>query len=278
MYQTKGEAYKNFRNTEEAIIAFEDQFNRFLDDAESMSPALTKSHIRRLKRNLDKIDLADFESYLGMIEGEFHTEFSERAQRSIAKVDEFETAMYDLESSASPSAVPKPDKSETLMDQIRSKFQFVSKEYLDSDLDAIIPEVKKLERDLSRLDFAELEEGDYDEMLQIKNETTALRKKLIGLQKSEKYGPYLEAPLRELVDGQNPTGGKDWTEQKLITILQYIEDPDHIDMWEPAIKRIIAKKMSRKEFKTFWDSVFSAMSVKESFESIINYNDRNATA
>ena len=89
-------------------------------------------------------------------------------------------------------------------------------------MDAIIPEVKKLERDLSRLDFAELEEGDYDEMLQIKNETTILRKKLIGLQKSEKYGPYLEAPLEELLDEQNPTGSSKWTEQKLVNILQFI--------------------------------------------------------
>jgi hypothetical protein len=273
MYYTKASAFKTFMEFEKSVDELSMEVEKLSRNADSMSPTLIRSSVRRIKRRFQEISRSDVEPYLDMIDGALKIEFQNRAVEAISKLDSARKDLYDLEGSASPS--PSPEyKTESSLEGIRRAYAFIKREYLSSDIDMMLDEVKKLERDINKLDFEYLEEGDYDEMLQIKNDISSIKRTLLGTKKSEKYGPYLEAPMRELVYKYSGILNHERINQRAATILDFIEDPERIDLYEPAIKRIMSKKMTAKEFKTFMDSVLTARENMQKFESLKDYTNR----
>jgi len=280
MYYTKAEAYQIFRKTEEDIENFEISFNKFADDAESMSPSSLKSGIKRLRRSMEKINLNNLDPYLEMQKGSVNSaELEERVNLSKSKMAEFENLLNDMDNSIfnEPAKDDSDDKIQSGISDIKNNFEFIKKQYGSSDMDTTISELKKLDREIGRLDFAELEEGDYDDMIQIRNDVASLKRNMIGVQKSEKYGPYLKTPIAELIDKYISLPPKK-KEGRTAAFLDFIEDPANIEMWEPAIKRIIAKKMTAKEFRTFYDAIQTAMRGADTFESFEDYKIKNEKA
>ncbi|HPI81626.1 MAG TPA: hypothetical protein PK122_00135 [Candidatus Paceibacterota bacterium] len=273
---SKNQAYRIFIIVGQELKEFEQSLSRFLEDADSMPLNLKRSRIRKLKNQLEKINLKNLDYFLDHIKGtSYYDEFKEEADEMISKADEMEEKLYAAGQDEPVEEEPSKDNSN--LEDIRNRYNFIKREYGSSDIDTMIAELKKLDREIGRLDFEYLEEGDYDEMLQIRNDVSSLKKILEGVKKSEKYGPYLKEPLKELVEKYSNILNKDRIAARVATIIDFIEDPEIIEIYEPSIKRIISKKMTAKEFRAFEDSVLTARKNYQKFESLKDYNNwRNA--
>jgi hypothetical protein len=157
------------------------------------------------------------------------------------------------------------------LNYIRDKYKFLQKQLDSADTAQIVKDARRLENILSRLNFEDLAEEDYQEIVDIKNDVSKMIINLQGVEKSEKYGPYINAPLVELIANHITLGNREIAESKAAAILDFIEAPERIDMFEPAIKRIIARKMTPKEFKAFYNSIMSMISGSRKFESFEYY-------
>jgi hypothetical protein len=172
---------------------------------------------------------------------------------------------------ADNSNIKKEDPHKTKIESIKTTYNLLKKEVNTMDIDVAINDTKRLEREIDKLNFAELPEGDYDDMLEIKNDISKIIKTFQGVQKSEKYGPYLESPMYDLILHNITNGSKDAAKTRTATILDFIEKPERIDIFEPPIKRIIAKKMTPKEFKQFYQSIITMKEGNREFESFDSY-------
>jgi hypothetical protein len=90
------------------------------------------------------------------------------------------------------------------------------------------------------------------------------------VEKSEIYGPYFKNALYDLFLNNITLGNKNKAEHLANKIADYVEDPEKIDLFEPAIKRIISKKMTPKEFRTFYYNLKPIVFTKK-FESFNTY-------
>jgi hypothetical protein len=278
------EAYEEFKKLEKQVNEVRAIYNHLKSDIASMSDGQIKSQVTKILNRITKIDFDLINDYLEALKSYLiYDDLKLKAEEILKDIDEIKEYVYSLkkeEIKPEPKPEPKPEEDTTVphankLDIIRDKYTFLQKEIDASDTDAVIKDAKRLDTLLSNLNFEDLPEGDYEEMFKIKNEVSRIIKNLVGVEKSEKYGPYIMAPLIELIANIYTLGNKAKAEQKAATLLNFIEDPERIEMFEPAIKRIIAKKMTPKEFRTFYESTKAMIRGEKKFESFGKYKERN---
>jgi hypothetical protein len=243
-----------------------------------MSEQQIKSQSQKILNRISKIDLDILDECLAAMKGYLvYNRAKEEAIKMRADIITIKNFIYSLKSntknnlddSDNVSLTPRDKK----LDYIRDKYVFLQKEVETADTATLIRDARRLENTISRLNFEDLPEGDYQEMADIKNEVSKMIKTFQGIEKSEKYGPYILEPLIDLIANTITLGNREAAEQKAATILNFIEDPERIDMFEPAMKRIIAKKMTPKEFKIFFTSIYSMIKGERKFESFAKYQE-----
>jgi hypothetical protein len=280
---TAQEAYKTFNKIHSKFEEIRTIYSHLKADIDVMSDSQIKSQVTKILNRISKIDLdlisdcvESLSKYL------IYDDVKKQSYQISADIDEIKNFIYSLkgtkkEAILEPNDEDELEKSTPLdkkVDYIRGKFNFLQKEMDSSDTPTIIRDAKRLENTLARLNFEDLPEGEYEEMVDIKNNVSKMIRSLQGVEKSEKYGPYILTPLVDLIAHNITLGNEEKAKEKAAAILNFIEDPERIDMFEPAIKRIIAKKMTPKEFKTFYQSITSMMTGEKKFESFKNYKDR----
>ena len=263
---SKPEAYRLFSKFEDEVEKIKVMFQNLKDDLNDMPPEQLRSSARKILSLLNKLDFNEVEQYLEALKGFADLPTLIKTYEKIS--DDVENMKHELFSLVEKKKqevqqTQKPYK-KSKIEQIKSRYKFLKKEIDVMDIDVAIDDAKSLEREVSRLDFAELPEGDYNEMIEIRNDLAKTIKIFQGVEKAEKYGPYLEAPLLKLVS--EIIMNKEKAEKRTAGILDFIEDPERIEMFEPAIKRIIARKMTPKEFKQFYETIISTMGANESID------------
>jgi hypothetical protein len=262
------QAYKLFLTFVDDVEKIEILYNNLKQDIDGLSSAQFISQSRKILNALNKLNIIDVKDALNILKKHpVYAEFKREYNKINNKINDIKDFIYSQDIQGNK----KPAEKKSKADIVRSKFDFLEKQIDSVDIETAIKDAKALEREVSRLDFEELPEGDYDDMVSIKNNLSKIINVYQGVEKSEKYGPYIEAPLIELIANNITLGNEEKAKAKAATILDFIEDPDRIDMFEPAMKRIIAKKMTAKEFKTFYDAVATQISSQNKFQSFKDY-------
>lgn len=263
---SKPEAYRLFSKFEDEVEKIKVMYQNLKDDLNDMPLEQLRSSARKILSLLNKLDFNEVEQYLEALKGFADLPALRKTYEKIsADVENMKHYLFSLveKKKQEKAQVQKPYK-KSKIEQIKSRYNFLKKEIDVMDIDVAIDDARSLEREVSRLDFAELPEGDYNEMIEIRNDLAKTIKIFQGVEKAEKYGPYLEAPLLKLVS--EIIMNKEKAEKRTAGILDFIEDPERIEMFEPAIKRIIARKMTPKEFKQFYQTIMSTMGANESID------------
>lgn len=271
------EAYKEFSKLQKQFEEVKTIYNHLKSDIKVMSEQQIKSQSQKILNRISKIDMDILDECLEAMKGYLvYERAKEEADKMRSDISTMKNFIYSLKGDTSDtteaddiSSTPRDKK----LDYIRDKYVFLQKEVETADTATLIRDARRLENTIARLNFEDLPEGDYQEMVDIKDEVSKMIKTFKGVEKSEKYGPYILEPLIDLIANTITLGNREVAEQKAATILNFIEDPAHIDMFEPALKRIIAKKMTPKEFKIFVNSIYSMMKGEKKFESFANYQE-----
>jgi len=271
------EAYQFFKQLEKQMDEINSLYNNLKVDIKDMMPGQIKIQSRKILHRLSKIDLEEIKNKIKEASGyALEKNLRNRGEETIQTIEKIKKFIYSIENyqetikAQEDDVVLPPTKK---LDFIKDKYTFLQKEIDSADTSTIIKDAKRLENTLSRLNFEDLPEGDYDEMVNIKNDVSKMIRTFQGVEKSEKYGPYIHEPLVKLILDVF-THDQEQAETKAATILDFIEDPERIHMFEPAMRRIIAKKMTPKEFRTFFKSVISMMKGERKFESFGDYKER----
>lgn len=271
------EAYKEFSKLQKQFEEVKTIYNHLKSDIKVMSEQQIKSQSQKILNRISKIDLDILDECLEAMKGYLvYERAKEEADKMRSDITIMKNFIYSLKENGTKisdsddiSSTPRDKK----LDYIRDKYVFLQKEVETADTATLIRDARRLENTIARLNFEDLPEGDYQEMVDIKDEVSKMIRTFKGVEKSEKYGPYILEPLIDLIANTITLGNREAAEQKAATILNFIEDPAHIDMFEPALKRIIAKKMTLKEFKIFVNSIYSMMKGEKKFESFANYQE-----
>jgi len=271
------EAYKIISDIEKRVDEIKALYHNLKSDISLMSQVQINSLIRRILYRLSKIDITELDENLQELSGFAIYDEAENKIKDIKNtIAEIKKYIYSIEeeSEEDEEEINVPENKKVSL--IRDKYRFLQK-LIDSseNTEAIIKDAKRLDNIIARVNFEDLPEGDYDEMVNIKNEISKLIKTLEGVALSEKYGSYIKNPLIDLIANIYTLGNREKAENKAATILNFIENPQNIYMFEPAIKRIIAKKMTPKEFRLFHDSIMSMMKGEKKFESFESYKERH---
>ena len=143
-----------------------------------------------------------------------------------------------------------------------------------SENSTILKDATRLENLLSRVSYENLTEADFEELVNMKNSVADTVKTLRSIEKADKYGPYLRAPLFKMIIQYVTRGDKDEAHKLTDAAIDFIEEPGRIEMFEPAIKRIIAQKMTQVEFNKFYNIIESGIKRnKGKFESFSSYKE-----
>jgi hypothetical protein len=273
------ETYRAITKLEKQVEEIKALYNNLKSDTEMMSPAQINSQRKKILQKISRIDLELLDENVESLKSYIiYSQVKEKAEDFKNTIEEIKKYAYSLEDEKEVEQddeeienVPENKK----VNLIRDKYKFLQKLVDTANTETVVKDAKRLESLISRINFEDLPEGDYEEMVNIKNEVSEMINNLEGIEKSEKYGPYILEPLIDLFASIYTLGNKEKAEAKAATVLNFIEDPKHIKMFEPAIKRIIAKKMTPKEFRTFYDSIKTMMRGEQKFESFANYKGRN---
>jgi len=248
------------------------------DDINNISPSQRNSQIKKILNRLSQINVDNLNIELKKIESSLFFEQSQKIVKTIeSDINKIKEYIYSIQTNQEDqfdneeSIVPE----NKLVNLIRDKYSFLTKLVNSGNVETsiIIRDAKRLETIITRLNFENLQEGVYEKMLRIKNDVSSIVQTMVGIEKTEKYGPYFYKPLIDLIAANYTLGNLDKAKAKAIPIIDFIEDPKNITMFEPPIKRIIAKKMTNKEFKLFYDSILTMIKGKRKFESFNNYKN-----
>lgn len=272
------EAYKEYSKIQKQLDEVKTIYNHFKSDIKVMSEQQIKSQSQKILNRISKINLNTLDQCLEAMKGYLvYERAKEEADKMRSDIITIKNFIYSLKENGAITSGDANDISSTprdkKLDYIRDKYIFLQKQVETADIETLIRDARRLENTIARLNFEDLPEGDYQQMVDIKNEVSKMIRTFQGIEKSEKYGPYILEPLIDLITNTITLGKRDIAEQKAATILNFIEDPSRIDIFEPAMKRIIAKKMTPKEFKIFINSVYSMMKGEKKFESFANYQE-----
>jgi hypothetical protein len=275
------ESYEFFKKLEKQLNEINSLYNNLKADINRMSAGQIKLQTSKLLHRITKINLDEVNDYVKQATGygiqDAMRKKGKEVENTIKKVKDFIYSLKEPEKSQEEIETQTEDRTTPLdkkLDYIRDKYAFLQKEMDTTDTATVLRDAKRLENILARLNFEDLPEGDYEEMVNIKNDVSKMIRTLQGVEKSEKYGPYIHTPLVDLISNVFTLGNREKAETKAATLLNFIEDPERINMFEPAMRRIIAKKMTPKEFKTFYKSAISMMRGERKFESFGDYMDR----
>jgi hypothetical protein len=269
-------AHKTITQTEKQFREIITLYNHLKSDTNVMSSTQINSQIRKILQRINKIDLKLIDECLESLKRSLiYDQTKEKIDSHLSTMDEIKKYVYSLQNQdeeEDEEDVNMPENKKIKL--IKDKYAFLQKSAATSNTSSVIKDAKRLENLISRINFEDLPEGDYEELLHIKNDVSNIIETYIGIEKSEKYGPYIMEPLMELLEKTKTLGSKQKSEQRAAWLLNFIEDPKNINMFEPAIKRIIARKMTIKEFNTFYDSVVSMINSRKQFESFNNYKNK----
>lgn len=271
-YQT----YKSILKLEQQINEIVALYNNLKADKDIMSPAQIKSLARKITQRIIKIDVNNLDDKVEALRSYIaYDEVKKKVEKFKRSIEEIKRYVYSIDDSKEYEEEQENVPENKKVSLIRDKYRFLQKLIDTASTETVIKDAKRLESLISRVNFEDLPEGEYDEMVQIKNEVAELISNLEGIEKSEKYGPYIHDPLVDLIANIYTLGNRERAENKAAAVLNFIEDPKRITMFEPAIKRIIAKKMTSKEFRTFYESIMSMIKGERTFESFATYRGRN---
>jgi hypothetical protein len=267
-------AYAFFEKFESQFFEIRSLYYHLKKDHEKLSEKQLKVQINKILNRITKLDFDKVEENLDILSKHaIHDdmiEFVSNVKKLLEEVKRFIFALQQEE--------PIEDEDQNIskvkqLDLIRDKYKFLEKQIDSADTETLIKDAKRIENLLARINFEDLPEGDYEELVNIKNDISQKIKTFQGIQKSEKYGPYLLDALSELISHYYTLGSKEKADSRAAGIVDFIENPARIEMFESVIKRIIAKKMTAKEFKRFYDAVLSMMSGERKFESFNSYKN-----
>ena len=270
----KLEAYKLFSRFEDDVEDIRTMYRNLKSDLQDTPPAQVHATASKILSLINRLDFGKNQEYLDALEGFVGlADMVESDEKIREEAAEMKRELFPLAEAPKKEEKPVPTK-KSKTESIRSRFAVVQKEAENMDIGVAIDDIKRLQRDVGGLDYAELPEEDYDDMVKMRNDLSKMLATYQGVEKSEKYGPYLKEPMVDLVVHYVTNGSRDIGEKKALRILDFVEDPERIDMFEPAIKRIIARKMTAKEFRSFYQSIVSMARDERKFESYSSYNER----
>lgn len=263
------QAHKNFKNIAKKVDEIYSIYMLLKSDIDEMSEAQVKSQTRKILNRLPQVSDYIIDEYLQQLERFLiYKRLKSEAQEMKEKIKEVKSFIYSLDEDT-------PEISEKRIQDIKDRYTYIKKNENTEDLDTLIKYAKITENLLLRLNFEQLDKEDAKELSTIKSELSQLIRTFEGVQKSRKYGPYLYGPIYKLASETYARRNPEKAESITATILDFIEQPDKIQMFEPYIKRLISKRMKGPEFVRFYKAVMSMRKGEQQYESsqFIPYND-----
>jgi len=255
------QAHKKFKDISNKVDEIYSIYMMLKSDIDEMTDTQIRSQVRKILNRLPNVSdyaidqaLDSLKSFL--IYGRLKVQ-SDEMKRKISEVKSF---VYSLDKDT-------PEVSDKKIQEIKDRYNYIKKNEDTQDLDSLIKYAKITENALLRLNFEQLSEEDAKELGNIKSDLASLIKNFEGVQKSRKYGPYLYEPIYRLASETYAKRNPEKAESITATILDFIERPDKIEMFEPYIKRLINKRMKGPEFVRFYKSVMSMRGGEKKYES-----------
>jgi len=271
---TAKEAYSNFEKISKQVTEVKTLYSHLKSDAKMMNEKQLKSQALKLLNRINKIDLdalkVSVQALKNYVVFDDVKEAEQLINSTLTSIKEYLYTLQDTESDieVTPSAI----------EGIKKKYDFLQKMVNDglAENDTILKDAIRLDSVLGRVSYEDLSEEDYEQLVKMKNDVSDIVKTLKSVEKSDKYGPYLRSPLYGLIIKYISRGDADEAKNLTDDAIDFIEEPGRIEMFEPAIKRIIAQKMTQAEFNKFYTTIEAGLKRgKSKFESFNSYKEFN---
>lgn len=266
------DAYTYFEKTIKQYDDVKNIFNHLKDDISNMESNQIKSQSNKILNKILKIDIERLREVVQILEKTIIGGDIKRGESTIINgIKNIKSYLYNLDDDREKS---KPESEISL---IKQKYDFLQKMINDGQVDnsVILKDTNIIDKMLSNIKYENLSEDDYDVMVDMKNYVSDLLKTLKSIEKADKYGPYIRKPLYSLIVKYVTRGDGDEAKKLTDNALDFIESPGRIEMFEPAIKRIIAQKMTQQEFNKFYNIIESGVKNSRKFESFNSYKEYN---
>ena len=271
---TAQDAYKTFEKISKQINEIKVLYNHLKNDSELMNDKQLKFQSRKILNKISNVDIDELKECVNFLkEYVVYDEIKKTSSTLINNLNKIKDYLYSQEETESDIEVTP-----NAIESIKHKYEFLQKMVDDGSAEnsIIIKDANRLDNLLSRINYENLSETDYEELVNMKNSVADIIKTLKSIEKSDKYGPFLRSPLYKLIYSYITRGNEEEAKKLTNDALDFIENPNmsNIEMFEPAIKRIIADKMTQPEFNKFYNMIESGIKRSkgkfESFNSYIN--------
>jgi hypothetical protein len=269
---TVQEAYTTFEKISKQIAEVKTLYNHLKDDASKMDERQQKSQAQKLLNRITKIDVDALNTSVQALRNTVGYEDVKDATKNLEKtISTIKDYLFGLQSSDEEEVQPSE------IEGIKKKYDFLQKMINNGTAEnsIILKDATRLDNILSRVKYENLSEEDYDVLVDMKNYIADTVKTLKSIEKSDKYGPYLRSPLYGLIVKYVSRGDAEEAKKLTDDAIDFIESPGRIEMFEPAIKRIIAQKMTQGDFNKFYSTIESGLRRGKKFESFNSYKETN---
>lgn len=260
-------AHKKLKEISTKVIEIYSIYNLLKSDINRMSQIQIDSCVRKILNKLSIINEHNIDELLEILKPYLiYERINFQLTQTKKQIKEIKSFIYSLNISST---------SNKKLQEIKDRYHYIKKNEDNQDLDYLIRYAKITQSLILKLNFEQLSEQDNKELFDIKAYLTSLIKTLQGIYKSRKYGPYLYDPIYDLVSKNITKQDPEKTKYITTIIIDYIEQPDKIDIFERYIKRIIEKKITYTEFIKFYKSVLSMKKGEKIYESsnFVSYNE-----
>jgi len=269
---TVQEAYATFEKISKQIAEVKTLYNHLKEDASKMDERQQKSQAQKLLNRITKIDVDALNTSVQALRNTVVYEDVKDATKNLEKtISTIKDYLFGLQSSDEEEVQPSE------IEGIKKKYDFLQKMINNgiAENSIILKDATRLDNILSRVKYENLSEEDYDVLVDMKNYIADTVKTLKSIEKSDKYGPYLRSPLYGLIVKYVSRGDAEEAKKLTDDAIDFIESPGRIEMFEPAIKRIIAQKMTQGDFNKFYSTIESGLRRGKKFESFNSYKETN---
>lgn len=270
---TAQEAYNTFEKINKQITEVKTLYSHLKEDASKMDERQLKSQAQKLLNKITKIDVdalnVSVQALKNTVVFDDVKDSSKNLEKTISTIKDY---LFGIQQSEDEEEVQPSE-----IEGIKKKYDFLQKMINDGTAEnsIILKDATRLDSLLSRVKYENLSEEDYDVLVDMKNYIADTVKTLKSIEKSDKYGPYLRSPLYGLIIKYVSRGDAEEAKKLTDDAIDFIEAPGRIEMFEPAIKRIIAQKMTQGDFSKFYSTIESGLRRGKKFESFNSYKEYN---
>lgn len=250
---TAYEAYLELIKYNKPIKSIDALYSNLVNDIDLMQPKQIKMLANRILTRVSKINTNEIENLIATTKNSlFYDKSKDTGDYFIEKIQTIKEYLYSVLTPETNEETSEVENKK--VNEVKSKYEFLQKmiNSADSSMVSVLKEAKRLDNLISRVNFEDLSDDEYNEILEIKNEVDTQIQELEGLVVAERYQNLIKQPLIDTTAHIITLGNKAKAEIEVNKLLDIIQAPPYAAMFEPMVRKIISRKVKPTEFKTFF--------------------------